>query len=87
MINSNHLTEEKLRKLGAVHKDMCHLVRDTKQRLHLLSYQDSDLNNICTSLEKLSADLDQLNLITTPSATEKLTTMIASFEEQLVEMP
>ena len=64
----SHLSEVRLRQLRAVLESARHLVRDTRERLHLLSYQDADLNSACQSLDKLSTQLSTLNLLTTAGA-------------------
>ena len=83
----SHLSEVRLRQLRAVLESAGHLVRDTRERLHLLSYQDADLNSACQSLDKLSTQLSTLNLLTTAGASQRLNALLEQFEELLSNLP
>ena len=74
------MTEVRLNQLSSAYGKVCNLVCDTKERLHLLSYQDKELSSVCLVLAKMNSQLASLSLLT-PGASKILSTSLVSFEK------
>ena len=85
---SCQMSEAKLSQLSSAHAQIRHLVKDTKERLNLLSYQEDASkkgSDTCTSvgitLRKLGDSLSNFSLLTA-EAGEGLNKLLESFEKQ-----